>query len=120
MNEIVFCLASSMTLTTSAAVSTCSRETTPTTIAEEDEDEDRWYLGTEEVIEETITLLAKLETDRQETLKTLTEERKRTGKLRQSIDDMAVRRLLDLPEYVQKGDLHHSLLQTSSKNLAAA
>ena len=63
------------------------------------------YLGAEEVVEETVTLLAKLETDRQDTLAKLAAERDRVKSLGEKIDKLAEKRLLDLPAAVQKGNV---------------
>ena len=62
------------------------------------------FLGADEVIEEVITLLAKLETDRQETLSKLKNERDRVIILGEKIDALAIKRMYDLPEAVQKGE----------------
>lgn len=68
------------------------------------------HLGAEEVIEEVITLLAKLENDRQETLVALQSERERSNTLRSKIDDLCRKRMTDLPMLVQQGEVFiHSL-----------
>ena len=61
------------------------------------------YLGAEEVVDEVITLLAKLERDRQDTLDTLHSERDRVSMLGGKIDSLAARRITELPLSVQKG-----------------
>ncbi len=63
------------------------------------------YLGAEDVIDEVITLLAKLENDRRETKKTLKDEKKRTEMLSSKIDNLSEQRLQALPEAVQKGKM---------------
>ena len=55
-----------------------------------------------------ITLLAKLETDRQETLSKLASERERVTTLGQKIDELAILRMYNLPEAVQKGKKKHN------------
>ena len=62
------------------------------------------YLGAEEVVDEVITLLAKLERDRQDTLDTLHSERDRVSMLGGKIDSLAARRITELPLSVQKGE----------------
>ena len=61
------------------------------------------YLGAEEVIEEVITLLAHLENDRRDTKDLLREESKRVILLQERIDMMCHKRLLELPDAVQRG-----------------
>ena len=70
------------------------------------------YLGADEVIEEVVTLLAKLEDDRQETLKSLRQERDRVGNLGAKIDSLASQRMSELPQAVQRGNTH-CFLKTS-------
>lgn len=55
----------------------------------------------EDVIEETITLLARLEKDRQDTLESLISERDRVKLLSQRIDRLALERMICLPLAVQ-------------------
>ena len=57
----------------------------------------------DKVIEETITLLAHLEKDRQETLVSLRAERELVAVLGQKIDKLAFERMVTLPVAVQKG-----------------
>ncbi|XP_052254970.1 coiled-coil domain-containing protein 178-like [Dreissena polymorpha] len=69
---------------------------------ERDTDSDMPYLGAEEVIDEVMTLLARLENDRLETEKALERERDRVVRLASKIDYLCQRRLKELPEVVQK------------------
>ncbi|XP_046576697.1 coiled-coil domain-containing protein 178-like [Haliotis rubra] len=68
----------------------------------EDEGLEIPYLGAEDVIDEVITLLARLENDRHETEGKLEHERGRVTKLTSKIDDLCLRRLRDLPVLVQR------------------
>ena len=61
------------------------------------------YLGAEDVIDEVITLLAKLENDRQDTKKNLQKEKERVDTLSSKIDNLSEQRLLTLPDAVQSG-----------------
>lgn len=61
------------------------------------------FMGIEDVTEEVILLLARLETDRQETLKNLHKERERVKMLKSKINDLAEKRMKELPVAVQKG-----------------
>ena len=61
------------------------------------------YLGAEDVIEEVITLLARLENDRLETQKNLTNEQDRVVRLNNKIDNLCWRRMTELPAIVQRG-----------------
>ncbi|XP_006822410.1 uncharacterized protein LOC102808581 [Saccoglossus kowalevskii] len=58
-------------------------------------------LGAEEVIDETVTLLGRLETDRRDTADRLEEEKKRSDMLRARIDKLAEKRMYELPLAVQ-------------------
>ncbi|KAK2177698.1 hypothetical protein NP493_583g01064 [Ridgeia piscesae] len=60
------------------------------------------YLGADDVIEEVVVILAKLEKDRMETRSSLQKERDRGKKLRSKIDTLAQDRLINLPKAVQK------------------
>ncbi|ELT93268.1 hypothetical protein CAPTEDRAFT_227270 [Capitella teleta] len=60
------------------------------------------YLGIEDVTEEVILLLAKLESDRQETLNQLYSERDRVKMLKHKINSLAEQKLVELPVAVQK------------------
>lgn len=60
------------------------------------------FLGAEEVIEEVMTLLARLENDRQETEKAIEREGERVTKLTNKIDTLCRERMLTLPAMVQK------------------
>ena len=62
------------------------------------------YLGADDVIEEVVVILAKLEKDRMETRSSLQKERDRGKKLRSKIDTLAQDRLINLPKAVQKGE----------------
>ncbi|KAJ8034089.1 hypothetical protein HOLleu_24515 [Holothuria leucospilota] len=65
-------------------------------------DEDLPKLGAEEVIDEVVTLLGRLETDRQDTEGTLEKEKQRVHWLQGRIDFLANKRLVELPRAVQK------------------
>lgn len=56
-----------------------------------------------EVIEEVITLLGRMESDRLSTQDTLVNERERVQRLRDEIDAQAYKRMHDLPLAVQRG-----------------
>jgi hypothetical protein len=71
------------------------------------------YLGAEEVVDETMRLLAKLETDRQDTLAKLAQERERVKTLGQKIDKLAEKRLLDIPVAVQKGRVEKTIFDST-------
>lgn len=60
------------------------------------------YLGAEEVIEEVITLIAKLEKDRRDIKDLLKNEHERVSKLGNHIDRVAQQRMEELPQCVQK------------------
>lgn len=60
------------------------------------------YLGAEDVIEEVITLLARLENDRIETEKGLKNEKDRVVRLNNKIDNLCLRRMTELPAIVQR------------------
>ena len=70
------------------------------------------YLGADDVIEEVVVILAKLEKDRLETRGSLQKERDRGKRLRSKIDRLAQDRLINLPKAVQKGEclLHVNFL----------
>lgn len=61
------------------------------------------YLGAQEVIEEVITLLAELETDRRETQERYIKETLRADWLQRKIDELQLHRLQKLPVLVQRG-----------------
>lgn len=63
------------------------------------------YLGAEEAIEEVLTLLARLENDRQETENALQREKERVVRLGAKIDSHCQRRMKELPAVVQKGEV---------------
>jgi len=68
------------------------------------------YLGAEEVIDEVVLLLAKMESDRKDTLEALGKERGRYEMLKSKIDNFSVQRMLELPLAVQRGtyvDVYH-------------
>lgn len=60
-------------------------------------------LGAEDVIDEVVTLLGRLESDRQDTESLLEKEKKRVVWLQGKIDTLAHKRLVELPKAVQKG-----------------
>ena len=67
------------------------------------------YLGAEDVIEEVMTLLARLENDRLETEEALVREKERVIRLGAKIDHFCTQRMVDLPAAVQRGkSLLHS------------
>lgn len=70
---------------------------------EDEPDANLPYLGAEEAVEEVMTLLARLENDRQETEKKLDHEKERVLRLGAKIDYHCQRRMKELPEVVQKG-----------------
>ncbi|KAL3868233.1 hypothetical protein ACJMK2_041064 [Sinanodonta woodiana] len=59
------------------------------------------YLGAEEVVDEVITLMARLENDRQETVNALEREKERVITLGNKIDDISLQKLRDLPKAVE-------------------
>ncbi|PIK35947.1 putative coiled-coil domain-containing protein [Apostichopus japonicus] len=59
-------------------------------------------LGAEDVIDEVVTLLGRLESDRQDTESLLEKEKKRVVWLQGKIDTLAHKRLVELPKAVQK------------------
>ncbi|KAK3584816.1 hypothetical protein CHS0354_006233 [Potamilus streckersoni] len=59
------------------------------------------YLGAEEVVDEVITLMARLENDRQEMLKALEREKERVITLGNKIDEISLQKLTDLPKAVE-------------------
>ena len=61
------------------------------------------FLGGDEVVEEVIALLAKLENDRQETLEALKVQRVKSKQLKLKINEHCKKRLCDLPRAVQAG-----------------
>ena len=61
------------------------------------------YLGAEEAIDEVLTLLARLENDRQETELALQREKDKVVRLNNKIDAHCTRRMQELPAVVQKG-----------------
>ena len=61
------------------------------------------YLGAEEVIDEVILLLARLENDRRETMDAFKKEEKRLSELENKIDGLAEQRMAELPRAVQLG-----------------
>ena len=80
------------------ALTVITESKTPTTTSSEAP-----YLGIEDVAEEVILLLARLESDRQETLKQLYGERDRVKMLKHRIHSLAEQKLVQLPVAVQKG-----------------
>ena len=61
------------------------------------------YLGAEDVVKEVLSLLVRLETDRQATLHRYQAEVDVGEKLVSKIDALCLRRLTELPLLVQKG-----------------
>ena len=62
------------------------------------------YLGAEEVLEEVITLLARMEAERQDTEMKIKEERHRVKILAEKIDQLSQLALEQLPMAVQRGE----------------
>ncbi|XP_005098448.1 coiled-coil domain-containing protein 178 [Aplysia californica] len=60
------------------------------------------YLGAQDVIDEVITLLARLESDRQDTQENYMKEIEKAEKLRQKIDEWQLKRMRELPSLVQR------------------
>ena len=56
-----------------------------------------------DVVEEVMRLMARMEDDRLSTQQMLINERQRVNHLRSQIDQLAFKRLMDLPAAVQKG-----------------
>ena len=61
------------------------------------------YLGAQDVIDEVITLLARLENDRQVTYNSYLEEIARANKLIEKIDELQLRKMREMPALVQRG-----------------
>lgn len=61
------------------------------------------YLGADDVINEVLILLARLELDRQEIHKEYIKETEKVFTLQKKVDDLCLRRLKDLPVLVQRG-----------------
>lgn len=57
-----------------------------------------------EIVDEVLTLLGRLETDRVNTQQMLVKERERVQQLGKSIDQHACKRMHELPNAVQKGN----------------
>ncbi|KAK7483485.1 hypothetical protein BaRGS_00025284 [Batillaria attramentaria] len=68
----------------------------------EEEGLDIPYLGAEDVIEETITLLARLELDRQEAQRAYMKEVETVATLKKKTNDLRLRRLREMPALVQR------------------
>lgn len=60
------------------------------------------FLGAEEVVDEVITLLARLENDRQEVINKLEQEKEKVIRLNGKIDRLCLKRLVEMPAVVQK------------------
>lgn len=63
------------------------------------------HLGAEEVIDEVVTLLGRLETDRGDTDESFKKEQVRVGWLQGKIDRISQKRLYELPKVVQQGEI---------------
>ena len=61
------------------------------------------FLGAEDVIDEVMTLLARLENDRQDTDVAFEREKDRVVRLADKVDAHCRRRITELPAVVQKG-----------------
>ncbi len=73
--------------------------------SEEDAVFDIPYLGAEDVIDEVLALIARLENDRQETKDLFRKEGTKVQALSDKIDGLAIQRLNELPDSVQRGEL---------------
>ena len=69
-----------------------------------------------EVIEEVITLLGRMESDRHSTQDALVNERERVQRLRDEIDAQAYKRMHDLPLAVQRGKSFNIHVHTCKTN----
>ena len=78
-------------------------ESPPDEEAVEEEGLEIPYLGAEDVIDEVITLLARLETDRLDTQNRYEHELDTAATLKTKIDELCLRRLKELPVLVQRG-----------------
>ena len=67
------------------------------------EEEDVPHLGAEEVIDEVVTLLGRLEADRKDTEALYAKEKVRVEWLQGKIDRISQKRLYELPRIVQQG-----------------
>lgn len=63
------------------------------------------YLGAEDVLDEVVTLLARLENDRIDILKALENEKQKVVRLNDKIDHLCLVRMRELPIAVQRGRL---------------
>ena len=72
----------------------------------EEEDALLPYLGAEDVLDEIVTLLARLENDRMEILKSLVHEKEKVVRLNEKIDHLCLVRMRELPIAVQKGKIY--------------
>lgn len=70
---------------------------------EQSEVEDIPFLGAQDVIDEVLTLLARLETERHEAHEKHLEEIERLEALKRKIDELELRKLRELPALVQRG-----------------
>ena len=71
-------------------------------VIKEEEDALLPYLGAEDVLDEIVTLLARLENDRMEILKSLVHEKEKVVRLNDKIDHLCLVRMRELPIAVQK------------------
>ena len=71
-------------------------------VIKEEEDALLPYLGAEDVLDEIVTLLARLENDRMEILKSLVHEKEKVVRLNEKIDHLCLVRMRELPIAVQK------------------
>ena len=75
------------------------------------------YLGAEEVIDEVITLLARLENDRRTSRQNLKKEKERMEMLQDNIDKLAMHRMAEFSESVQRGKSVLTLTKHPKKNM---
>lgn len=68
------------------------------------------YLGAEDVLDEIVTLLARLENDRMEILKSLVHEKEKVVRLNEKIDHLCLVRMRELPIAVQKGKIYLNIV----------
>ena len=73
------------------------------------------YLGAQDVIDEVITLLARLENDRQITYDSYLQEIARANKLIEKIDELQLRKLREMPALVQRGEKKDGMILTKNE-----
>lgn len=73
------------------------------------------YLGAEEVVDEVISLLARLENDRMEVINKLELENDKVVRLNRKIDRLCLKRMVEMPAVVQNGTQKLFILKYSIK-----